>query len=88
MATYPRGPLPRSERPRLGVTSFALALLPAGAEPEELATVITASACDVDGVAFGDVIGANAAMLTIALGVGALISPPSAACSLDSWPQH
>jgi cation:H+ antiporter len=59
---------------RLGVTAFALALLLAGAEPEELATVITASARNVDGVAFGDVIGANAAMVTIALGVGAWVA--------------
>lgn len=56
---------------RLGVTAFALALLLAGAEPEELATVITASVRDVGGVAFGDVIGANATIVTIALGVGA-----------------
>lgn len=56
---------------RLGVTAFALAILLAGAEPEELATVMTASARGVDGVAFGDVIGANAAIVTIALGVGA-----------------
>ena len=56
---------------RLGVTAFALAVLLAGAEPEELATVVTASARGVDGVAFGDVIGANAAIVTIALGVGA-----------------
>ena len=40
---------------RLGVTAFALAVLLAGAEPEELATVLTASARGVDGVAFGDV---------------------------------
>ncbi|MGE5209774.1 MAG: sodium:calcium antiporter [Acidobacteriota bacterium] len=59
---------------RLGVTAFALALLLAGAEPEELATVVTASARDVDGVAFGDVIGANAAIVTVALGVGALVA--------------
>lgn len=59
---------------RLGLTAFALALLLAGAEPEELATVVTASARDVDGVAFGDVIGANAAIVTIALGVGALVT--------------
>lgn len=59
---------------RLGVTAFALALLLAGAEPEELATVVTASARGVDGVAFGDVIGANAAMVTVALGVGALVA--------------
>ncbi len=56
---------------RLGVTAFALAVLLAGAEPEELATVVTASARGVDGVAFGDVIGANAAIVTVALGVGA-----------------
>ena len=59
---------------RLGVTAFALALLLAGAEPEELATVATASARGVDGVAFGDVIGANAAIVTIALGTGAFIT--------------
>jgi len=58
---------------RLGVTAFALAVLLAGAEPEELATVVTASARNVDGVAFGDVIGANAAIVTIALGAGAWI---------------
>lgn len=58
---------------RLGVTTFALAVLLAGAEPEELATVVTASARDVGGVAFGDVIGANVAIVTIALGVGAWI---------------
>lgn len=59
---------------RLGVSAFALALLLAGAEPEELATVITASARGVDGVAFGDVIGANAAIATVAIGVGAVIT--------------
>ena len=58
---------------RLGVTAFALAILLAGAEPEELATVVTASARGVDGVAFGDVIGANAAIVTVALGVGAWV---------------
>lgn len=60
---------------RLGLSAFALALLLAGAEPEELATVITASARGVDGVAFGDVIGANAAIVTVALGVGAIVTP-------------
>lgn len=59
---------------RLGVTAFALALLIAGAEPEELATVITASARGVGGVAFGDVIGANAAIVTVALGLGAWLT--------------
>jgi cation:H+ antiporter len=60
---------------RLGISAFALALLLAGAEPEELATVIAASARGVDGVAFGDVIGANAAIITVALGVGAVVAP-------------
>jgi hypothetical protein len=59
---------------RLGLSAFALALLLAGAEPEELATVITASWRGVDGVAFGDVIGANAAITTVALGVGAMVA--------------
>lgn len=59
---------------RLGVTTFALALLLAGAEPEELATVAAASARDVDGVAFGDVIGANAAIVTIALAAGCFVA--------------
>jgi cation:H+ antiporter len=59
---------------RLGVTAFALALLLAGAEPEELATVVTAALRDVDGVAFGDAIGANAAIATVAIGTGALVT--------------
>lgn len=60
---------------RLGVTSFALALLLAGAEPEELATAVTASLRHAPAVAFGDVIGANAAICLVALGVGATIAP-------------
>jgi len=59
---------------RLGVSAFALALLLAGAEPEELATVATASARGVDGVAFGDVIGANAAVATLALAAGVYVA--------------
>ena len=59
---------------RLGVSAFALALLLAGAEPEELATVATASARGVDGVAFGDVIGANAAVATLALAAGVFVT--------------
>ena len=60
---------------RLGVTTFALAILLAGAEPEELATAVTAGARDVPAVAFGDVVGANAAICLVALAVGALVSP-------------
>ena len=60
---------------RLGVSSFALALLLAGAEPEELATAVTASLRDAPAIAFGDVIGANVAICLVAIGVGALIAP-------------
>ena len=60
---------------RLGVSSFALALLLAGAEPEELATVVVASLRGSPGIALGDVIGANVAICLVALGVGAVIAP-------------
>jgi cation:H+ antiporter len=59
----------------LGVSSFALALLLAGAEPEELATAVAASLRHAPAVAFGDVIGANIAMCLVALGTGAVIAP-------------
>jgi len=60
---------------RLGVSAFALALLLAGAEPEELATTVAASLRKVPAIAFGDVIGANIAMCLVALAVGALVAP-------------
>jgi cation:H+ antiporter len=60
---------------RLGVSSFALALVLAGAEPEELATVVVASLRGSPGIALGDVIGANVAICLVALGVGAVIAP-------------
>ena len=60
---------------RLGVSAFALALLLAGAEPEELATAIAAAVRGAPAVALGDVIGANVAMCLVALGVGAVIRP-------------
>ena len=60
---------------RLGVSSFALALLLAGAEPEELATAVAASLRGSPGIAFGDVVGANVAICLVALGVGASIAP-------------
>lgn len=60
---------------RLGTTSFALALLLAGAEPEELATAVAATLHNSPAIAFGDVIGANAAICLVALGVGAVIAP-------------
>lgn len=60
---------------RLGVSTFALAVLLAGAEPEELATAVTASLRDAPAIALGDVIGANVAVCLVALGVGAVIAP-------------
>jgi len=60
---------------RLGVTTFALAVLLAGAEPEELATTVTASLRHSAAIAYGDVIGANIAMCLVALGIGAVIAP-------------
>ena len=62
---------------RLGVSSFALALLLAGAEPEELATVVTAALKGAPGIALGDVIGANVTGCLVALGVGAVLAPLS-----------
>ena len=59
---------------RLGVSTFALAILLAGAEPEELATSITASLRGAPAIVFGDVIGANVAICLVALGVGAVIT--------------
>jgi cation:H+ antiporter len=59
---------------RLGVSTFALAILLAGAEPEELATSITASLRGAPAIAFGDVIGANVAICLVALGVGAVVT--------------
>jgi cation:H+ antiporter len=60
---------------RLGVSAFALAILLAGAEPEELATAVTASLRRAPAIAVGDVIGANIAICLVALGVGAVIAP-------------
>jgi cation:H+ antiporter len=60
---------------RLRVSAFALAILLAGAEPEELATTVTASLRHAPGVALGDVIGANIAICLVALGVGAVLAP-------------
>ena len=60
---------------RLGVSTFALAILLAGAEPEELAISVTASLRHAPGIALGDVIGANVAICLVALGVGAVLAP-------------
>jgi cation:H+ antiporter len=60
---------------RLGASAFGLAVLLAGAEPEELATVVTASLRDAPGIALGDIIGANIAICLVALGIGAWLTP-------------
>ncbi len=60
---------------RLGVSTFALAFLLAGAEPEELATAVVASLRGSPGIALGDVVGANIAICLVAIGVGAWIAP-------------
>lgn len=59
---------------RLGVGAFALALLLAGAEPEELATVVVASAREAPGIGFGDIIGTNIAICLVALPIGAIVA--------------
>ena len=60
---------------RLRMSAFALAILLAGAEPEELATAVTASLRGAPAIAYGDVIGANIAICLVALGVGAIVAP-------------
>ncbi|MGH9073350.1 MAG: sodium:calcium antiporter [Acidimicrobiales bacterium] len=85
----------------LRVSTFALALLLAGAEPEELATGIAASLRHAPAIALGDVAGANVAMCLVALGVGAFLAPlpfgarvrryglaalpAGAACAIVAW---
>ncbi len=60
---------------RLGVSVLAVGLLLAGAEPEELITGIVASAAHRPGLAAGDALGANVTMLTLTLGLAALVRP-------------
>lgn len=60
---------------RLGLTTLAVGVLLAGAEPEELVTAALAAAQDRPGLAVGDAIGANVTMLTAALGLAALARP-------------
>jgi cation:H+ antiporter len=59
----------------LRVSAFALAILLAGAEPEELATAVTASLRHSPAIALGDVVGANVAICLVALGAGAVVAP-------------
>jgi len=59
----------------LGTSKVALAILLAGAEPEELVTAVTASLRHSPAIALGDVVGANVTMCLVALGIGGLIAP-------------
>lgn len=60
---------------RFGVSALAIGLVLAGAEPEEMVTAIFASARHLPGIAAGDAIGANVTMLTVVLGLAALVRP-------------
>ncbi len=60
---------------RLGVTSLAVGLLLAGAEPEELVTAVLAAGAARPDLAAGDALGANITMLTLALGAAAVARP-------------
>lgn len=58
---------------RLGVSVLALGLLLAGAEPEEAITAMVAAGQGHPALAAGDVIGANLVVLTLTLGLAALL---------------
>jgi cation:H+ antiporter len=60
---------------RLRVSLLVIGLVLAGAEPEELFTAILAAVRDRPAIAAGDAIGANITMLTLVLGLGALLRP-------------
>jgi cation:H+ antiporter len=60
---------------RLGVTVLAVGVLLAGAEPEELVTGVVGALRGRPGLAAGDAVGANITMLTLALGLAALLRP-------------
>ena len=59
----------------LHVTIFAVALLFAGAELEELVTAVVASARRSPAIALGDFVGANITNATLALGLAAVMTP-------------
>ena len=60
---------------RLGVSGLAVGLLLAGAEPEELVTVVLAAVRGQPGIAMGDAVGANVTLLTLVTGGLALARP-------------
>ena len=60
---------------RLRLSVVAAAVLLAGAEPEEALTSALASARDRPGLAVGDALGANITVLTLVLGLAAVVAP-------------
>ena len=60
---------------RLGVSVLALGVLLAGAEPEEAVTAMIASAQGHPALAAGNAVGANLVILTLTLGLGAVLAP-------------
>lgn len=59
----------------LGVSALVVGVLLAGLEPEEMLTATIASARGAPALAVGNVIGTNVTMVTVALGLSALIFP-------------
>ncbi len=59
----------------LGITTLGLGLIFAGAEPEEMFTAAIASFQGSPGIAVGDVVGTNITVVTLALGLAAIIVP-------------
>jgi cation:H+ antiporter len=59
---------------RLGVSVLALALLLAGAEPEEAVTAMLAAGQGHPALAAGDAVGANLVILTLTLGLAGLVT--------------
>ena len=59
----------------LGVSALVLGVLLAGLEPEEMLTAAIASARGAPALAVGNVIGTNVTIVTVALGLSALICP-------------
>jgi len=60
---------------RLGLSVIAVAVLLAGAEPEEALTSALASGAGRPALAVGDALGANITVLALVLGLAALVSP-------------
>ena len=60
---------------RLGVSVLALGVLLAGAEPEEAVTAMLAAGQGHPALAAGDAIGANLVILTVAVGLAAVLTP-------------